>query len=180
MKKLDGGGWFGNMNHPPFFIQKNMESILDINEKLRQLESNEKLSFTLGKKTYKVQRLCNWTSRKINRLICELQRKKLDTVEDVINSDEDRVLMPKIISIAILKTPLKIKLFHWYLWRKLDKKYDQRDYDQIIGKIISNSDVAFFSKNLASLHAAAMMEAEITKETITSIAAKLKSEQETT
>lgn len=88
--------------------------------------------------------------------------------------------MPKIISIAILKTPLKIKLFHWYLWRKLDKKYDQRDYDQIIGKIISNSDVAFFSKNLASLHAAAMMEAEITKETITSIAAKLKSEQETT
>ena len=155
------------------------EKIADINEKLQKLEDNEKITFTLGKKKYKIARLCNWTSRKINKYIFALQKKKLETADDVIDSAEDRVLMPKIISIARLRRPWKIKMFHWYLWRKLDKRYDQSDFEKIISVIINNSDMAFFSKNLASLHMAAMMETEITKETITSIAAKLKSEQET-
>lgn len=157
-----------------------MDKLLEINKKLQELEDNEKLTFQLGRKKYKIARLCNWTSRKINRLIFKLQQQKLETAQDVLDSDSDRVLMPKIISIAILRRPWKIRLFHWYLWRRLDKKYDQRDYEQIISVIINNSDMAFFSKNLASLHMAAMMETEMTKETITSIAAKLKSEQETT
>ena len=156
------------------------EKIADINEKLRQLEDNEKLTFMLGRKKYKIARLCNWTSRRINKYIFALQRKKLETPEDVINSDDDRILIPKIISIAILRRPWKIRMFHWYLWRKLDKKYDQSQFEKVISVIINNSDMAFFSKNLASLHMAAMMETEMTKETITSIAARLKSEQETT
>lgn len=157
-----------------------MDKLLEINQKLQELEDNEKLTFKLGQRKYKIARLCNWTSRKINRLIFKLQQQKLETAQDVLDSDSDRVLMPKIISIAILRRPWKIRLFHWYLWRRLDKKYNQRDYEQIISVIINNSDMAFFSKNLASLHMAAMMETEMTKETITSIAAKLKSEQETT
>ena len=156
------------------------EKIADINEKLRQLEDNEKLTFMLGRKKYKIARLCNWTSRRINKYIFALQRKKLETPEDVINSDDDRILIPKIISIAILRRPWKIRMFHWYLWRKLDKKYDQSQFEKVISVIINNSDMAFFSKNLASLHMAAMMETEMTKETITSIVARLKSEQETT
>lgn len=157
-----------------------MKEIIDINQKLQQLEANEKLSFVLGKKTYRIARLNNWTSRKINRLIFKLQEKRFETAKDVTGSDEDRVLMPKIISLAILRRPWKIKLFHWYLWRRLDKKYNQKDFNSVISVIINNSDMDFFSKNLVSLHMAAMMETEITKETITSIAAKLKSERETT
>lgn len=157
-----------------------MKEIIDINQKLQQLEANEKLSFVLGKKTYRIARLNNWTSRKINRLIFKLQEKRVETAKDVTGSDEDRVLMPKIISLAILRRPWKIKLFHWYLWRRLDKKYNQKDFNSVISVIINNSDMDFFSKNLVSLHMAAMMETEITKETITSIAAKLKSERETT
>lgn len=156
------------------------EKIADINEKLRQLEDNEKLTFTLGRKKYRIARLCNWTSRRINKYIFALQRKKLETPEDVINSDDDRILIPKIISIAILRRPWKIRMFHWYLWRRLDKKYDQSQFEKVISVIINNSDMAFFSKNLASLHMAAMMETEMTKETITSIEARLKSQQETT
>lgn len=156
------------------------KEILEVNQKLQELEDNEKMSFKLGKKTYKIARLSNWTSREINKLMTKLQKKKLATVDDVLDSDEDRVLMPKIIAMAILRRPWKIKLFHWYLWRKLDKKYNQRDFAEIISVIINNSDMTFFSRNLASLHLAAMMETEMTKETITSIAAKLKSEQETT
>lgn len=156
----------------------NMDKIVEIREKLQELEENEKLTFQLGKKTYKIARLGQWTSRKINRLIFDIQKARSE--EDIRESDEDRLLVPKVISLAILKYPWKIKLFHWYLWRKLDRKYSQQDFLPIISKIIDNSDMAFFSKNLASLHMAAMMETEITKETITNIAARLKSEQETT
>lgn len=155
-----------------------MDKIVEIREKLQELEENEKLTFQLGKKTYKIARLGQWTSRKINRLVFDIQRARSE--EDIRESDEDRLLVPKVISLAILKYPWKIKLFHWYLWRKLDRKYSQEDFLPIISKIIDNSDMAFFSKNLASLHMAAMMETEITKETITNIAARLKSEQETT
>ncbi|MBR4983177.1 MAG: hypothetical protein IKY94_11530 [Lachnospiraceae bacterium] len=157
-----------------------MKNIADINQALQSLEDNEKKVFQLGKKKYKIARLSNWTSRKINRLIFQLQSKRLDNELDILGSDEDRKLMPKIISLAILRRPWRIKLFHWFLWRKLDKKYNQKDYLNVISIIIDNSDMNFFSKNLASLHLAAMMETEITKVTITNIAAKLKSEQETT
>ena len=166
------------MLNSPLCYLKYMDKILEIREKLQELEENEKLTFQLGKKTYKIARLGQWTSRKINRLIFDIQKARSE--EDIIESDEDRLLVPKVISLAILKYPWKIKLFHWYLWRKLDRKYSQQDFLPIISKIIDNSDMAFFSKNLASLHMAAMMETEITKETITSIAARLKSEQETT
>ena len=155
-----------------------MEKTIELKDQLQQLEENERLSFQLGKKTYKIARLSNWTSRKINRLIFALQKDRAEL--DIRESDADRLLVPKVVSLAILKYPWKVKLFHWYLWRKLDKKYSQQDFLPIISKIIDNSDMAFFSKNLASLHMAAMMETEITKETITNIAARLKSEQETT
>ena len=155
-----------------------MDKITEIRGKLQELEENEKISFQLGKKTYKIARLSQWTSRKINRLVFDIQKARSE--EDIRESDEDRLLIPKVISLAILKYPWKIKMFHWYLWRKLDRKYSQQDFLPIISKIIDNSDMAFFSKNLASLHMAAMMETEITKETITNIAARLKSEQETT
>lgn len=162
----------------PLCYLKYMDKILEIREKLQELEENEKLTFQLGKKTYKIARLSQWTSRKINRLVFQLQKARSE--DDIRESDEDRLLVAKVISLAILKYPWKIKLFHWYLWRKLDRKYSQQDFLPIISKIIDNSDMAFFSKNLASLHMAAMMETEITKETITNIAARLKSEQETT
>lgn len=163
-------------NSPLLFLD--MEKIMELRDQLQQLEQNEKLSFQLGKKTYKIARLGQWTSMRINRLIFELQKKRSE--EDIRESDDDRLLVPKVISLAILKYPWRIRLFHWYLWRKLNRKYSQQDFLPIISKIIDNSDMAFFSKNLASLHMAAMMETEITKETITSIAARLKSEQETT
>lgn len=150
-----------------------------IREQLQQLEENEKLTFTLGNKTYRIARLSNWTSRKINRLIFQLQKMRSEEEPDR-SSDADRLLVPQVISMAILRRPWKIRLWHWFLWRKLDKKYGQADFAPIIDVILNNSDMAFFSKNLASLHMAAMTETEITKETITSIAARLKSEQETT
>ena len=146
-------------------------NIQEIDRQLQALEENEKLSFTLGKKTYRIARLGNWTSRRI---------KKIETPEDILSSDDDRKLVAQVVAIAILRFPWRIRLFHWYLWRKLDRKYSQEDFAPIISVLIENSDMGFFSKNLASLHAAASMETMMTKETITNIAAKLNSEQETT
>lgn len=154
-----------------------MENIEQLEQQLRELEDNEKLSFTLGKKTYRIARLGNWTSRRINKLLYELKRKKLQTADDVLSSDGDRKIVAQVVAIAILRFPWRIKMFYWYLWRKLDRKYSQADFAPIISKIVDNSDMGFFSSNLASLHAASSMETMMTKETITNIAAKLSSEQ---
>lgn len=157
-----------------------MENIAELEQQLQAIEDNERLSFTLGKKTYRIARLGNWTSRRINKLLYELRRKKLQTADDILSSDEDRKIVAQVVAIAILRFPWRIKLFYWYLWRKLDRKYSQADFSPIISKIIDNSDMGFFSSNLASLHATATMETMMTKETITNIAAKLNSEQGTT
>lgn len=154
--------------------------IEELDQQLQAIEDNEKLSFTLGKKTYRIARLGNWTSRRINKKLYELRRKKLRTAEDMLSSDDDRKLVAQVVAIMILQYPWRIKFGYWYLWRKLDRKYSQADFTPVISKLIDNSDMSFFSSNLASLHAASSMETMMTKETITNIAAKLSSEQETT
>lgn len=152
----------------------------EISQKLMELEDNERLTFKLGKREYRIARMGNWTQRQINKKLTKLRLKKLNTASDILDSDDDRKIIPQVVAIAILKSKIKVRLFYWTLWRKLDRKYGQEDFFPIIDMLINNSDLGFFSKNLASLHAAVTMEAMMTKETITSITARRKSEQETT
>ena len=155
------------------------KEMLEIEEKLQDIENNTPVEFLLGKNKYKISRLCNWTMTKIMRLTISLQKKHVESSEDVYDSFEDREIVPKIVSLAILKRPWKIKLFHSLHWRMLNRKYGQADFYPIISILIGNSDMRFFSQNLVYLHLAAKMETKIAKESITSIAAEQQSDQET-
>lgn len=153
--------------------------MLDIEEKLQDIEKNNPVEFILGKKKYRIDRICNWTMSRIIRSIIHLQKNHIDNMDDVYDSIQDREIVPKIVSLAILKNPWKVKLFHKIHWKMLDRKYGQADFYPIISSLIGNSDMRFFSQNLVYLHLAAKMETKIAKESITSIAAEQPLGQET-
>lgn len=148
---------------------------------LRDLEQNEPVPFNLGKKKYKIHRLCNETSIYVQEAVQKLELEKMSNPEDIVNMPpKSRRLIAKIISLIILRRPWKIALCHWFLWRRLSSKYTQVDYTDPIKKIIGNSDLLFFSQNLTSVRLAATMEIQIIKEDIQNIAAKQKSGAEQT
>lgn len=152
--------------------------------KLREIAENKKMSITLGKSTYKVHRLGNWTSTKITELMWRSQMLVKDGANLEINMDalmNNRTVVPRVLSYAILKYPWKIRLFHWWTWRKIDRTYTQEQYKDALGKIFSyGMDLDFYLSNLTFLLQAAMPEMMMAKETISSIAARQSSEQKTT
>lgn len=152
--------------------------------RLNEIANNEKVEMKLGKKTYKIHRLGNWTSMKIMDLTWRSQTIIQNSNELTLNIDAlicNRLVAPKIISYAILKYPWKIKLFHWAFWRKINKKYSQEDYTPALHKIYSYGvDLDFYLSNLTFLLQAAMPEVMMAKETMLSIVAKQNSAQKTT
>lgn len=152
--------------------------------KIREIAENKKMSITLGKSTYKVHRLGNWTSTKITELMWQSQMLVKEGANLEINMDalmNNRTVVPRVLSYAILKYPWKIRLFHWWAWRKIDRTYTQEQYKDALGKIFSyGMDLDFYLSNLTFLLQAAMPEMMMAKETISSIAARQSSEQKTT
>lgn len=151
--------------------------------KLREIAENRKMSITLGNRTYKVHRLGNWTSTKITELMWRSQMLVKEGANLEINMDalmNNRTVVPRVLSYAILKYPWKIRLFHWWTWRKIDRTYTQEQYKDALGKIFSyGMDLDFYLSNLTFLLQAAMPEMMMAKETISSIAARQSSEQKT-
>ncbi len=152
--------------------------------KLREIAENKKMSITLGKRTYKVHRLGNWTSTKITELMWKSQILVKEGSNMEINMDaliNNRTVVPRVLSYAILKYPWKIRLFHWWTWRRINRDYTQEQYKEALSKIFSyGMDLDFYLSNLTFLLQAAMPEMMMAKETISSIAAKQNSERKTT
>ena len=152
--------------------------------RLSEIANNEKVEMKLGRKKYNIHRLGNWTSTRVMELIWKSQLLIQNGNSMTLNVDAltcNRLVTPKIISYAILKYPWKIRLFHWALWRKINRKYSQEDYTAAISKIFSYAvDLDFYLSNLTYLLQAAMPEVMMAKETMLSIVAKQNSAQKTT
>ena len=152
--------------------------------KLREIAENKKMSITLGKRTYKVHRLGNWTSTKITELMWKSQILVKEGSNMEINMDaliNNRTVVPRVLSYAILKYPWKIRLFHWWTWRRINRDYTQEQYKEALSKIFSyGMDLDFYLSNLTFLLQAAMPEVMMAKETMLSIVAKQNSAQKTT
>lgn len=152
--------------------------------KLREIADNRRMTITMGNKEYKVHRLGNWTSTKITELMWKSQMLVTEGQNLEINMNalvNNRTVVPRVLSYAILKYPWKIRLFQWYMWRKIDRLYTQEQYKEALGKIFSyGMDLDFYLSNLTFLLQAAMPEMMMAKETISSIAARQSSEPKTT
>lgn len=152
--------------------------------KLRDIAENRKVDMKLGNKTYKVHRLCNWTARKItvllweSRLLIEEEKGVAINMKALVNN---RKIVPRVLSYAILKYPWRIRLWHWYMWRMIDRRHTQAEYQEALLTVFGQAtDLDFYLSNLTSLLQSAVGEMMMAKETILPIAAAQSSEQKTT
>lgn len=135
----------------------------------------------LGTKRKKVKRLKNWAAAKITRLILEGELMLSDDKKTTLTSfNENRLLVPKCLSLAILGSWWKIKLFYWIYWRYLNIKYTQEDFNQAIKDVLNFSDISFFFHNMAFLQSLVEAEKEMTSQSTKSIIQKQESERKMT
>lgn len=142
-----------------------------------ELMDNDKIIIHLGNNSYKVKRLTNWVSGKLSKLILKGELSLSDDKKQtLISFDNNRSLVPKCLSIAILGSWWKVLLFHWVYWRILNLKYSQSDYKDAILKVIDFSDIRFFFLNMASLQGLVEYEEKMTNQTTKSIIQNQKSD----
>lgn len=137
--------------------------------------NNDPKVFKVGKKTYKIERLDNWVSLQMSKLVIEselLHGEDNDRGRMLSSIIQNRTLAPKCISLMMLKSTIKVKLFHWIRWRWLHYFSSQEDYQPILEAILNDQDTMFFFQNMASLQSSNILESEMTRTSTKSIAAK--------
>jgi len=147
----------------------------------QELIDNDSIFINIGKKTFKCKRLTNWASGKITKLILKGELMLSDDKQQTLVSfNKNRQLAPKCLSLAILGSWWKIKLFHPIFWRWLNYNFTQDQYTKAINKVLDFSDVKFFFLNMASLQGLVEVEQKMTNQTTKSIIQSQKSDQPTT
>lgn len=143
------------------------------------LLDNSKLEFKVGNKKYKIARLSNWVALKMSKYILNaesLQGSDLDRDAKLKSIVANRTIAPKCISLMMLKSAIKVKLFHWFKWRQLHYLKSQEDYAGILDKILNDQDTMFFFQNMASLQASNILESQMTEMSTKNIIARHTSE----
>lgn len=152
-------------------------------EKLQaDLGLNNPKEFSVGGKKYKIHRLSNWVSLKMSELIIESESMHgvEGTRSEMLNAIvRNRTLAPKCISLIMLKSTIKVKLFHWIKWRMLHWFGNQEEYNGILDQILNDQDTMFFFQNIALLQSSNMMESEMTMMSTKNIIAEHGSEVST-
>lgn len=148
-----------------------------------ELVLNTPKEFKVGGKEYKIHRLGNWVSSQMSKLIIEAElvygdgSDRESLLKSVLNN---RKLAPKCISLMMLKSTIKVKLFHWFKWRQLHYFYSQEDYKGILDNILNDQDTMFFFQNMALLQSYNQLESQVATESTKSIIAKHGLEGQTT
>lgn len=130
---------------------------LETDLKLQNVIDNsaENIIVPSGRK-FRIKRLTNRPAAIIGKLITKghisaESTEEGDFVNMTINMNRNRELMPKVASIAILHSPIKIFLFHWIYWRYLNQILDQRDFKVMFDFIYGQEEIKDFFYNMAFL-----------------------------
>lgn len=119
-----------------------------------KLERNEPKVFTLGKKKYKLKRMNNAVSARVDRLVAERESclsVSSDKRDLLINLSKNRTLIPKTLALMILHSWVKVTFFYWIYWRYLNYKYSMNDMLSIYNALNQYDDVTDFFYFTASL-----------------------------
>lgn len=140
--------------------------------------NNEPIEFEINGKKHKVKRLNNWVALKMSQYVVEAELERSNNQDIKITSlVKNRLLTPKCISLIILRSTLKVSLFHWLYWRYLHYFKTQEDYTHILDAVLNSEESIFFFRNLGSLQQSNVLETEMTQENTKSIALKHQSAQ---
>lgn len=119
-----------------------------------KLERNEPKVFTLGRKKYKLKRMNNAVSARVDRLVAERESSlsvSSDKRDLLINLSKNRTLVPKTLALMILHSWAKVTFFYWIYWRYLNYKYSMNDMLSIYNALNQYDDVTDFFYFTASL-----------------------------
>jgi len=147
---------------------------------LRQHEIKEDIPFlvTLGKKTYPCRYLKEWTSGKISYLIAQREpNPTADAKEMIALMALNNTLASKCISMLILGSYWKIKLRHWYFWRKIYRNNTGRQITEALSTVYEALDLSFFFQNIVLLDQMNMLKMRLTKTELKQLSAELQSEK---
>lgn len=140
---------------------------------LSSLERNEATRVSLRGKVYSIRAMKNAVSEKMDRYIAKAN---LSYSEDksklLVNMSENRKLVPKCLSLMLLGTFLRVKLFHFFYWRYLHIKCSQEEMAPVLNECFEVNNVGFFFQNLASLQGNCQLIERMTMENTISISAK--------
>ena len=145
---------------------------------------NTPIEFMVGKKKYRVKRLGNWVSGRIDKLVAKSQF--IQTTDDknpeqtITTMVMNRRIVPKCIAYMILRHPVKVFLFHWIYWRYLHVFFGQDEYHQILQNMYSGEEARFFFHNMTFLQLNNTLTIEMTKADMKNTAQKLASAASTT
>lgn len=147
---------------------------------LRQHEIKEDIPFvvTLGRKQYKCRYLKEWTSGKISYLIAQREpNPTADAKEMIALMAKNNTLAAKCTSMLILGSYWKIKLLHWYFWRKLYRNSTAHELTDALTVVYEALDLSFFFQNMILLDQMNMLKKRLTKTELKQLSAELQSEK---
>lgn len=147
---------------------------------LRQHEIANDIPFmvTLGKKTYPCRYLKEWTSGKISYLIADVDPEpKADAKEMIALMAKRNTLASKCVSMLILGSYWKIKLFHWYFWRSIYRNNTGRELTEALTTVYEALDLSFFFQNSILLDQMNTLRKRLTKTELKQLSQELQSEK---
>lgn len=151
-----------------------------------QFEIDNDIPFVviLGSQKYRVRRLKDWTA---NRISYEIAKKNGTLVSEgddicaILNSMKSSGdLCSKIISLAVLGSWWKIKLFHPIFWRYISRIATQSDLNKSLSTIIDKLELRFFFLNMILLENMNQLRMKLARMEAQQYQAELESEQKQT
>lgn len=124
------------------------------NIRLIEIEKNEPRVIKLGGKTYKLKPMTNAVSEMADRYIASrsVELKEAESGKElIVNMSKNRTVIPKYISLLMLHSWLKVKLFHWIHWRYLHAHYPLSTMFELYKEFMNLNDVGDFFQFTASL-----------------------------
>lgn len=133
----------------PLFVQHNMkQASLSAQKEQYNIDTDTPFSVKLGRLKFKLRYLKQATANRIS--LEDVSRKELIGKDVKASLMANGRITAKVISLAILATPIKIKLFHWLLWRYIYNYYSVEEAHlalaTIMGKLLQ---ISFFFQSLA-------------------------------
>ena len=159
---------------------KNKEADIKMQQLQVDLADDIPFNVNIGKRTFKCRYLNSWTQRKITRVL--LKAEALDSEGGLGNLfkavKDNSTLAPKVVSYLILRSAWKVKLFHWFFWRYLDRTCPPRYLNDPLISAVKSCDMGFFLQNMGLMSELMMSKKKWTIAEVAQFRAEQNSDQE--
>jgi len=147
-------------------------------KKQYDIQNDTPFDVPVGKKVYKCRYTKDWTSHRISIEIVNASPNPIASVSEMVNLMSTQItLQSKVLSLLILEKPWKIRLFHWYFWRKLYRTTGSRDKSDALLKVYEALDLGFFFQNTQLIVEMNTLKKRMTKTELKQLSQELQSER---